>query len=296
MMVSEWAGTIGAIGVLLAVWWPIRLAIALRAERRFDEQYRRNTDGVILGAEAIEVRGARAGAVLLLHGFNDSPRAVSSLAGALHDFGWTVHVPLLPGHGRTLQEFSRSGARQWIEAARAEYRRLRADHEAVAVGGMSMGGALAVVLAAEQRDVKAVFAIAPYLATSVPLRILLTLSPLAELGAKYMSSGGGRSVHDVDAASKMIAYRMATPRLVRELAKVASRAFDALPHIHQPILIMQSVEDNRISVRSARRAIKRLRSRDATVDWVKGAGHVLTVDFGYELRQQRIVDWLAQRM
>ena len=285
-----------ALVVAIAIWWPVRILIAHRVERSFERAHPRNSDGIVIGAEAITRRGVRSGAVLLFHGYNDSPQAVASLAGALHRSGWTVHVPVLPGHARTLQEFSRSGSQAWIEAARSEYRALHAQHDAVAIGGLSMGGALAMLVAAEQPEVRAVFGIAPYVGIPHRLRLPLALSPIAALGAKYMSSGGGRSVHDMDAADAMIAYRKSTSRLVRELGVVANRAFEALARVTQPVLFVQSEEDNRITMRSAMRAFDRIGSRDKTLVWVTGAGHVLTVDYGHEKLERRIAEWLIDRM
>ena len=296
MNFSDWIGAMAAFGVLVAVWWPVRLAIAQRVERRFEESNPRNSDGIIIGAEPTRVRGVRPGAVLLLHGYNDSPQTVRSLAAALHDFGWTVHAPVLAGHARTLQAFAQSGATEWMDGVRSEYRELRAHHEVVAVGGMSMGGALALLLAAEQADVRAVFGVASFLNVTLTMRAVVAVSAIAGLGARYVSGGGGRSVHDPEAARNIIAYRMSTPRLVRELEKIASSAVEALPRIHQPVLFVQSREDNRIPVRSTVRAFDRIASRDKSLDWVTGAGHVLTVDYGHERLERRIIEWLSARM
>jgi carboxylesterase len=293
---AEWIGFAAAFGVLVLVWWPVRLVIAQHAERQFEAAYRRNPDGIIIGAESLLLRGTRPGAVLVLHGYNDSPQAVGSMAGALHDAGWTTYAPLLPGHGRTLRAFAESRAADWIQGARDALAQLRRDHKAVAVCGLSMGGALALLLAAEEPDIRAVVGLAPYLQLSWPMRIMLALSPVAALGAKYVAGGGRRSVHDVQAGERMIAYRLSTPRLLRELAIVANRAFDALPRVHQPVLIIQSREDNRIPVRLAEAAFARIGSSDKLLDWRTGTGHVLTVDYGHSEVERMVVAWLSTRL
>lgn len=292
---AEWTGLAAALGIVGLLWWPLRLLIAHHAERRFEAAYHRNAEGVIVGAESLLLRGTRPGAVLVLHGYNDSPQAMASMAGALHDAGWTVYAPLLPGHGRTLQAFAESGAADWIRGAREAFARLHRDHEAVAVCGLSMGGALGFLLAAEEPAIRAVVGIAPYLHLSAPMRVLLALSPVAELGAKYVSGGGQRSVHDPEAADRMIAYRQSTPRLLRELSVVARRAFDALPRVRQPVLIVQSREDNRIPSPLAEAAFARIGSSDKVLEWRTGAGHVLTVDYGHDEVERMIVSWLAAR-
>jgi carboxylesterase len=289
-------GTLATLVVVAVVWWPFRHMLAMRTEERFEAAHPRNPHGIIIGAEPIHVRGTRPGAILLLHGYNDTPPSVSSLAEALHEAGWTVRAPALPGHARTLQEFAQSGAADWIAAVRDELRQMLETHEAVAVAGMSMGGALAFLLAAEQPAVRAVVGVAPYIQRPRRLQHLLVLAQVAALGAKYVSGGGSRSVHDPVARERMIAYRHSTPRLLRELAAVNSAAQDALPRVRQPVLVVQSTEDNRIRAEAAAAAFDRIAAQDKTLLWVSGSGHVLTVNYGHALIEQEIVRWLEPRL
>ncbi len=290
-----WQG-VALLVVVLAVWWPIRGWIAARTERRFMAENPRDADGYILGAAPMTLRGTRNGALLLLHGYNDSPQSLNALARIIHARGWTVRVPALPGHGRTLQEFAASGSEAWINAARAELNALQGTHEAVAVGGLSMGGAIAFVLAAETPSVRAVVTFAPYLHASVPLRLLALIAPIAAVGSRYIEGGGSRSVHDPIAGAGMVAYRRSTPRLLVQLALVVHRARRSLGAVHQPVLVMQSREDNRIPMASASEAFRRVGSADKTLHWTEGNGHVITVDFGYEQIAAQAADWLETRL
>lgn len=290
------AGVVAALVIIVAAWWPVRAWVARRVERAFAAKYPRNADGYIIGAEPMTLKGTRPGAVLVLHGYNDSPQAMRSVAEALHGAGWTVRVPALPGHARSLREFANARAGDWERAAREELAALRAEHEAVAVCGMSMGGALALLLAAEQPTVRAVVALAPYLHLSRPMTLLLALGPVAAIGARYLTGGSKRSVHDPAAAAAIVAYRASTPRLLYELTKVTRHAYDALHRVTQPVLLMQSREDNRIPQRSAESAFAEIGSRDKTLEWLSGRGHVITVDYGHAELERRIVAWLSERM
>ena len=280
----------------MAALWAARITIARREERRFEVAYARGADGVISGAEPIRLTGSRPGAVLLLHGYNDSPQAIASLATTLHGRGWTVWAPLLAGHGRTLQAFARSGADDWLGDARRELASLKRLHTEIAVGGLSMGGAIAFTLAAEHPEVRAVIAFAPYLRASLPLRMIDVFAPVASLGASYVWSGGTRSVHDTTAAAAMIAYRRSTPRLLAQLDRLVRVAREALPRVKQPVLVVQSREDNRIPVPSAIEAFGRLASLDKTLHWVTGSGHVVTIDYGHESIERFAADWLDSRL
>jgi carboxylesterase len=283
-------------GAAVLVCWRVRGILAAREEQRLDRKYARGADGIIVGAEPITLSGTRKSAVLLLHGYNDSPQSVASLARTLHARGWSVRVPLLPGHGRTLPAFAASGARQWMTAGRQELEALLTTHERVAVGGLSMGAAVSFVLAAEHREVRAVVAFAPYLHVSMPVRVLEFLAPIVTLGAKYVWGGAARSVHDPVASAEMISYGRSTPRLLVELDRVVRLARAALPHVHQPVLVLQSREDNRIPGQTAEEAFATIGSADKTLHWTSGNGHVLTVDYGHEALERLAADWLDSRL
>ena len=282
--------------IVVVAWWFVRAAIARREERRFDAAYARDGDGIIIGAESIRLEGTRQGAVLLFHGYNDSPQSVASVATALHARGWTVRAPLLPGHGRTLRAFAASGADEWLAAARRELAALRATHDSIAVGGLSMGGAISFVLAAENPELRAVVVFAPYLKASMPLRLMHVAAPIAALGGRYVWSGGGRSVHDPVAGGAMISYRRSTPRLLLQLDRVVREARAALPRVQQPVLVVQSREDNRIPAKSAQEAFGLIGSLDKTLDWTTGNGHVITVDYGHDAVERLAADWLEPRL
>ncbi|MFW5832827.1 MAG: alpha/beta hydrolase [Pseudomonadota bacterium] len=89
----------------------------------------------------------RKDAILLFHGLSDSPWFMCGIAQRLHDAGANVVVALLTGHGRTepFPEVHRDdliGA--WEEDARAALAFARTRGDRVSIGGMSLGGVLAV--------------------------------------------------------------------------------------------------------------------------------------------------------
>ena len=128
------------------------------------------------------------------------------------------------------------------------------------------------------------------------MTLLLALGPVAALGARYVAGGGKRSVHDPAAAAAIVAYRSSTPRLLYELTKVTRHACRALPRVHQPVLLLQSREDNRIPQRSAEAAFAAIGASDKSLEWLSGRGHVLSVDYGHADLERRIVEWLEPRL
>lgn len=237
-------------------------------------------DGIVIGGEGFVLARENAPAILLLHGAGDTPQSMRYLGDALYERGFHVVAPLLPGHGRTLREFARVSADDLTWAAEKSYREVRASHERVAVIGLSMGGALAVQLAAHHPDLAALGLLAPYLAMPPRIERMARLSRVWGVVLPAARSTDGKSVLDADEDARNLAYGVFTAAGLYALWETKRRAVAMLPRVTAPTLAIQSRQDNRISVADAERAFALLGSTDKHFEWVSGAGHIITVDFG----------------
>ena len=106
---------------------------------------------VLPGAEPFRHEGGEVG-VLLCHGFTGSPQSLRPWAEYLAEHGLTVSLPLLPGHGTRWEDLQITGWQDWYAEVDRELRALRERCAQVFVFGLSMGGALALRLAAKHGD------------------------------------------------------------------------------------------------------------------------------------------------
>ena len=97
------------------------------------------------GAEPFHADGGPIG-VVLSHGLSGSPASMRPWGEYLAERGYTVDVPRLPGHGTTVAECNRTRWDDWYATVERSYLQMRERCEIVFVGGLSMGGALAVML------------------------------------------------------------------------------------------------------------------------------------------------------
>jgi carboxylesterase len=264
-----------------------------RVERRVAARLPVTASGFIAGAEplALEHSGATLG-VVILHGFGDTPQTVESLARALHARGMDVSVPLLPGHGRTLPEFARSTRAQWLGAARDAYRDMRARHERVALVGLSLGGALATIVAADDPSLASLVLLAPYVDAPGWLRALTHVAPAIAVVLPYVGGNPLRSIQDPVARANALAYGAMPPALVRDLVRTADDARSALARVTAPTLYIQSREDNRITVEVATSAFAAITAQPKRLELLAGCGHVLTVDYCRERVEAMVIEWL----
>jgi carboxylesterase len=314
------------LAAAVMVGWLLRRSVATRIERASLLSLPPGPDGIIPGAQSIDRRAAAGRAVLILHGFGDTPQTVSYLAEHLHGLGFTVRAPLLAGHGRTLREFGVSTADAWIDAAARELSALRREYDAIGLVGVSMGGALSVILAAEAgrranaaatgaadtrdadglleepgrvdriRQPDALVLIAPYLSMRSPARRLAAMHWAVSLFVGYLVSREEASIRDEAERKSNRGFGTITPRLLNELQRLVSRARRSLADVTTPTLVIQSRDDNRIDPGEATQAFERLGAREKRFEWTEGGGHVITVDRGRDRVFALTAEWLLARV
>ncbi|MEO7997206.1 MAG: alpha/beta fold hydrolase [Gemmatimonadaceae bacterium] len=254
-------------------------------------------NGLVVGAEAVFLQGNQSHAVLLMHGFGDTPQSVRPLADALNAAGWTVHAALMPGHGRALREYAAAGASDWIHHAKRSYHELRATHDTVVVCGISMGAALSVILAAEHPEIPAVALLAPYLVMPRDMKIKTVAARLFSFVIPYHENiGGDRSIHDSVARGRTLGTGVVTGRSLNGLREISVRAQAALPSVKARALYLQSREDNRIDAGDAVTSFARLGSAVKEQRWLTGCGHIITVDFCKDEVARQVIEWFAPEL
>jgi carboxylesterase len=206
-----------------------------------------------------------------------------------------VHAPLLPGHGRSLQAFDSSTAVEWLEFARESLRSLAATHAAVGVAGLSMGGTLAVILAAESRDVRALALIAPYLA--MPRRHAAAAA-LHRVWAPILGPRPGRemSIQDPDERKKNLGYGWITGRSLHQLWVLVRLARRDLSRVTAPTLVVQSREDNRLTPAVAEYVHATISAATKRLVLTESGGHIATVDRGRDAVIGEVRDWFSAHL
>ncbi len=89
------------------------------------------------------------GAVLMVHGFPSTPYSYEEASIAVHEAGYDVFVPLLPGFGTDPKDLKHTTYTQWYAYLRDFYLEKRNHYPRLYVIGTSMGGAMTLDLASE---------------------------------------------------------------------------------------------------------------------------------------------------
>ncbi len=191
------------------------------------------------GATPWSVDGGPAGA-LCLHGFTGNPTSMRPVAQAFAAAGFAVELPLLPGHGTTVDDMITTGWADWTAAAEQAYLRLAARCESVVVAGLSMGGSLTIWLATRHPEIAGIVCVNPATQPQ-PDEILDMVRGMVDEGDDRIA-GIGSDIADPDAVESAYADTPLVP-LLSLMDGLAALQGD-LASITCPVLIMTSPNDH----------------------------------------------------
>jgi carboxylesterase len=238
---------------------------------------------VRVGAEAESFAGGRHGA-LVLHGFTGSPYSMRGIARALAGVGFTVELPLLPGHGTAVEGLVPSRFADWLVAAEKSYVDLASRVDDVIVVGLSMGGTLAASLAAAHPEIAGAAFVNPFIA-GLDDDSVGFLRAVADSGQALLP-GLGASIADPDATE--LAYDETPVRALLSLVEAAAELQGRLDAIACPVLIVTSVNDPVVPPVSSDVLAGTVTGPVERV-FVERSLHVATVDYDKDDIERRIV-------
>ena len=234
---------------------------------------------VVPGAEPFNFHGGPIG-FLLLHGLSGSPAGMRQIGEWLAARGHAVSCPRYPGHGTSWKELARTRWQDWAAEATRALKELdrRCDH--VSVMGLSVGGAMALHLAARYPDV---------------VRSVVGVNPLVRdprlLVAVYLwmvippRKGITNDIKKPD--QDEIAYDRFPVRALGQLQRFLKIVERELPRVRQPLLVFNSLEDHIVPKGNAEWLLGRVGSTDKELVELTNSYHVATLDHDAELIFER---------
>ena len=211
--------------------------------------------------------------VLLCHGFTGSPQTLRPWADYLAQQGFTVSLPLLPGHGTTWQDLARTGWADWYAEVDRAFGTLAGRCEQTFVFGLSMGGCLALRLAEVHGDaVRGLVVVNPSLA---PDTRLFVVAPVL----KYVLRSLPGIASDIKKpGAQEIGYDRVPVRAAATLPGLWRATTRQLGDVNQPVLVYRSAVDHVVGPASMRVLLAGLPKEQVTVRECADSYHVATLD------------------
>jgi len=207
---------------------------------------------------------------------------MSDLGKHLAGQGHTVLGLRLPGHATHPADLNRVRWTDWLAAVEDGYGLLDNFCKQVVVMGLSLGGALALLLGA-YRPVAGVVAMAtPYELPPQPsIRWLRHLRfPLQVMSGvlHFVPKPPINDYKDQQAYRDHLSYSVFPIRSVPEVGRLLDLFRQQLPMLNAPVLLMHAVEDQGVSADNARSIYAGVGSTEKELIWIENSGHVITLE------------------
>ena len=245
---------------------------------------------IMEGAETFLLEGNNGKAVLLLHGYTGTTAEMRPLGNHLHSLGYTVLCPRLPGHGTSVEDLNETVASQWVAAAKLGYAILAKQYSKIYVAGLSMGGLLAIVIAATEKVERAALLATPIFLQDKRAPFL----PILRYFIHYLPKHK-RNYHEMQKYCQ--AYdRMPTKPLTSLFALIKACKKELVQKITVPCIVLQSTIEHTVKPKSAQYIYDNLGTpKEAKkLVWLEKSGHILTLDAEHEKVFQTVADFFAE--
>jgi carboxylesterase len=241
------------------------------------------TTPIISGAEPWFKPGGSHG-VLVLHGFTGNPQSMRPLAEAVAAAGFTVDLPLLPGHGTTVDEMVPTRWDDWSGGAEDAYRALATRCDKVVVAGLSMGGTLSCWLAERHPEIAGIAVINPIIDPPAA-EFTEGIRSLVEAGTEVID-GIGSDIAKQGATEA--AYPQTPLAAALSLFVGVEEVLPRLGAIVCPALLLSSRQDHVVDPGSGD-VLERTVGGPIERVYLERSFHVATLDWDAPLVEERVV-------
>jgi carboxylesterase len=211
--------------------------------------------------------------ILLLHGLTGTPDEVEPLGKYLAQKGISTLAPWLKGHGTTPKDLSKTTWQDWAESVYEAYEEILKRCSQVFVGGLSMGGAQSLHLAAH-------YPVAGVISMATPVRIFdFRFNAIAFFRfLQWRTSNLTGGILDSKSPAHITYPYVATKNLY-ELKKLMDQVRPELPQIKVPALVVQGRKDSMVPSPNGQIIYDALGSAKKHLLYLENSDHVVTMDY-----------------
>ena len=238
--------------------------------------------------------GSNEKGVLLVHGWTSTPYEMRRLGKYLHENGYTVSGIQLSGHGTVPKDLENVSCEQWNRDIQEGIAKLKQSCKKVFIAGTSIGGNLAVIAAAGNKDVTGVVLMAtPYGMRYEPVALFF-VRLMIRMKKKYRKKIYPPTFGLSTTITRLISYQSYPVKSVLEAFTLVGESRAVLPRVTQPCLIMQSTHDHIVAKNSLEKIYAHIGSTVKEKKYIDKAYHTFISDIKNEHVFRDILNFLNE--
>ena len=216
--------------------------------------------------------------ILLVHGFTGSPASMRPWAEYLNQHGYTVTVPLLPGHGTRPEDLNMVKWQEWPAKVENDLNVLLQSCEKVFICGLSMGGGTVLNVATRySKQLAGIILVNPMIHVKlVPHQLAWVISRFQK-----MRDSVGDDIKRPGITEW--GYDSLPAVGVHQLLKMLSYTRKRLHDVTAPLQLFHSVDDHTLPVSNTEIILAGVGSRDKNRIELVNSYHVATLDYDQEI-------------
>lgn len=259
-------------------------------------------------------------ACLLIHGFSGTPNEMRRLGDALAEKGIRVYGMVVAGHSGDADDLIRTSRKQWLASVETAFSQL-SQYSYIFVGGLSMGGALSLLLASRHPErVTGVIVLSNLMRVSAPgwQGIALHLLPIVRhfmpwfyplstlnFNNPKVQAEVLKQAHTRDPNVTIDFSDPQTVEYIKKQVRIPIAAIDELVHltaeerrkakrVRSPLLIIHSRRDQTALPQGAEELYKlATQAQPKTLYWLEQSDHVITTGPEHEKVYRLVLSFIT---
>ena len=235
-------------------------------------------------------------AILLVHGYQSSPKEVEHLAVYLNKLGFKTYSVRLRGHGTSPINMKDITWQDWQESVQRGYAILRSVCPNIVIMGFSTGGLLSLITCSRNsEDIKAVVSI------NAALKLKDIRAPLVsgvmiwnDLLNKFKIKKWKKEYIEGKSENPSVNYPHNYFHGVQQLEYLMDECYNNLENVKVPSLIIYSDNDPIINNKGSKIIIKRIKSKIKISQEIKSNKHIIVANKNKDVVFDKIKAFLSK--
>lgn len=270
--------------------------------KKWESKNKRDINGIRKRCQEFTLGNGKI-ALLMIHGFGDSPAVYKNFALALAQKNFTCRAMRLPYFAEPISEYSKTNLQKWLDAVDNEIHQLKQNHNQVWIIARSLGGAISIrYLLENSKGADGLILLAPLIKVSNKNCPILSVRILYELGknclffTKIFENFLSIDLYDTEAKKNhtILIDRFIPLIIYTELFKLIDSIKKRAKELKLPLLMILSQNDTVIDSKASEQFYQKISSNNKQLIILKNSGHVIPLDYEWKEVVSFILTFISQ--